>query len=356
MEDGRPGDPRPATPPAWPPPTGTPSRSRTALEEVGAEHGLSARQGPGPGPRRRSPAARVGLPLFESIEVLGREKSIDRIDAALAKLSAEPGRPPVEGAAVTVKNYSVSGCAAGLDRRACTTRFRRRPAAAAAPRRHGGRRPRVRGRKDQGPQGRRAALTLGAASYCSRLSRALVAVTVAVTVVLAPAGPASAGVWQLTDGFEPGTNPENRWSPTVVGTLLGALLHRAVSGRRAPGPASPTGGCLYRPGLVRRSGDHHPHAVRIDPPGTHQVHRGRLGEAARPGVPAERRSDRSRHLDVHRAEDRAVSRLEGRLHPPHGELDRAARRRRPAVRPGGHGQRPLPAEIELDDVVVQCTY
>ncbi|GAB1818629.1 hypothetical protein HerbRD11066_17930 [Herbidospora sp. RD11066] len=44
------------------------------------------------------------------------------------------------------------------------------------------------------------------------MSRALVAVTVAAAVTLAPAGPASAGIWQLTDGFEPSTNPESRWS------------------------------------------------------------------------------------------------------------------------------------------------
>lgn len=30
----------------------------------------------------------VGLPLFESLEILGREKTIARIDAALAKLAA----------------------------------------------------------------------------------------------------------------------------------------------------------------------------------------------------------------------------------------------------------------------------
>ncbi|CAM5411415.1 Glutamate--tRNA ligase OS=Streptomyces microflavus OX=1919 GN=gltX PE=3 SV=1 [Streptomyces microflavus] len=30
----------------------------------------------------------VGLPLFESLEVLGKEKTLARIDAALAKLAA----------------------------------------------------------------------------------------------------------------------------------------------------------------------------------------------------------------------------------------------------------------------------
>jgi glutamyl-tRNA synthetase len=30
----------------------------------------------------------VGLPLFESLEILGKEKTLARIDAALAKLTA----------------------------------------------------------------------------------------------------------------------------------------------------------------------------------------------------------------------------------------------------------------------------
>lgn len=30
----------------------------------------------------------IGLPLFESLEILGREKTIARIDAALAELTA----------------------------------------------------------------------------------------------------------------------------------------------------------------------------------------------------------------------------------------------------------------------------
>lgn len=30
----------------------------------------------------------VGLPLFESLEILGKERSLARIDATLAKLSA----------------------------------------------------------------------------------------------------------------------------------------------------------------------------------------------------------------------------------------------------------------------------
>ncbi|GAB1822047.1 glutamate--tRNA ligase [Herbidospora sp. RD11066] len=60
---------------------------KTALEEVGAEHGLKL--GKAQAPIRVAITGRtVGLPLFESIEALGREKSITRINAALAKLSA----------------------------------------------------------------------------------------------------------------------------------------------------------------------------------------------------------------------------------------------------------------------------
>lgn len=63
----------------------TPDALKTALEEVGAEHGLKL--GKAQAPVRVAITGRtVGLPLFESIEVLGREKSIERINAALSKL------------------------------------------------------------------------------------------------------------------------------------------------------------------------------------------------------------------------------------------------------------------------------
>ncbi|TKK88652.1 glutamate--tRNA ligase [Herbidospora galbida] len=62
-----------------------PEALKTALEEVGAEHGLKL--GKAQAPVRVAITGRtVGLPLFESIEVLGREKSIERLNAALAKL------------------------------------------------------------------------------------------------------------------------------------------------------------------------------------------------------------------------------------------------------------------------------
>ncbi|MEU7939850.1 glutamate--tRNA ligase [Microbispora bryophytorum] len=63
-----------------------PDSLKTALEEVGLAHGLKL--GKAQAPVRVAITGRtVGLPLFESIEVLGRERSLDRVRAALAKLA-----------------------------------------------------------------------------------------------------------------------------------------------------------------------------------------------------------------------------------------------------------------------------
>ncbi|MEV4248855.1 glutamate--tRNA ligase [Streptosporangium canum] len=62
-----------------------PESLKSALEEVGTEHGLKL--GKAQAPVRVAVTGRtVGLPLFESIEALGRERSMDRIRAALARL------------------------------------------------------------------------------------------------------------------------------------------------------------------------------------------------------------------------------------------------------------------------------
>ncbi|MEU1731022.1 glutamate--tRNA ligase [Streptosporangium sp. NPDC020145] len=64
-----------------------PDSLKAALEEVGAEHGLKL--GKAQAPVRVAITGRtVGLPLFESIEALGRERSAARIRAALARLEA----------------------------------------------------------------------------------------------------------------------------------------------------------------------------------------------------------------------------------------------------------------------------
>lgn len=64
-----------------------PESLKTALEEVGVEQGLKL--GKAQAPVRVAVTGRtVGLPLFESIEVLGRERSIERLRAALTKLQA----------------------------------------------------------------------------------------------------------------------------------------------------------------------------------------------------------------------------------------------------------------------------
>jgi glutamyl-tRNA synthetase len=58
---------------------------KTALEEAGAEHGLKL--GKAQAPIRVAVTGRtVGLPLFESLEVLGRERTLARLDAALKTL------------------------------------------------------------------------------------------------------------------------------------------------------------------------------------------------------------------------------------------------------------------------------
>ncbi|MEV4455890.1 glutamate--tRNA ligase [Microbispora sp. NPDC049633] len=63
-----------------------PESLKTALEEVGLAHGLKL--GKAQAPVRVAITGRtVGLPLFESIEVLGRERSLDRLRTALARLS-----------------------------------------------------------------------------------------------------------------------------------------------------------------------------------------------------------------------------------------------------------------------------
>ncbi|GAA4936167.1 glutamate--tRNA ligase [Streptomonospora halophila] len=60
---------------------------KTALEEVGQSHGLKL--GKAQAPVRVAVTGRsVGLPLFESLELLGRGRTRQRIDAALARLNA----------------------------------------------------------------------------------------------------------------------------------------------------------------------------------------------------------------------------------------------------------------------------
>jgi glutamyl-tRNA synthetase len=60
---------------------------KNAVLSAGEEHGLKL--GKAQAPVRVAVTGRtVGLPLFESLEVLGRERTLARIDAALAKLAA----------------------------------------------------------------------------------------------------------------------------------------------------------------------------------------------------------------------------------------------------------------------------
>jgi glutamyl-tRNA synthetase len=65
----------------------SPDSLKNAVLAAGEEHGLKL--GKAQAPVRVAVTGRtVGLPLFESLEVLGREKTLSRIDTALTKLSA----------------------------------------------------------------------------------------------------------------------------------------------------------------------------------------------------------------------------------------------------------------------------
>ncbi|NGO43306.1 glutamate--tRNA ligase [Streptomyces ureilyticus] len=65
----------------------SPEPLKAAVLAAGEEHGLKL--GKAQAPVRVAVTGRtVGLPLFESLEVLGKEKTLTRIDAALAKLTA----------------------------------------------------------------------------------------------------------------------------------------------------------------------------------------------------------------------------------------------------------------------------
>lgn len=65
----------------------SPESLKEAVLAAGEEHGLKL--GKAQAPVRVAVTGRtVGLPLFESLEILGKEKSLTRIDATLAKLAA----------------------------------------------------------------------------------------------------------------------------------------------------------------------------------------------------------------------------------------------------------------------------
>jgi glutamyl-tRNA synthetase len=62
---------------------------------VGEKHGMKL--GKAQAPVRVAVTGRtIGLPLFESLEVLGRERTLARVDAALAELAANPPQAPAQ--------------------------------------------------------------------------------------------------------------------------------------------------------------------------------------------------------------------------------------------------------------------
>jgi glutamyl-tRNA synthetase len=65
----------------------SPDSLKEAVLAAGEAHGLKL--GKAQAPVRVAVTGRtVGLPLFESLQVLGRDRTLARIDAALAKLTA----------------------------------------------------------------------------------------------------------------------------------------------------------------------------------------------------------------------------------------------------------------------------
>jgi glutamyl-tRNA synthetase len=68
---------------------------RSGLDEAATEHGLKL--GKAQAPVRVAVTGRtIGLPLFESVELLGRERTLARIDAAAARLRCSaPGLCPI---------------------------------------------------------------------------------------------------------------------------------------------------------------------------------------------------------------------------------------------------------------------
>ncbi|WP_066362862.1 hypothetical protein [Herbidospora mongoliensis] len=187
----------------------------------------------------------------------------------------------------------------------------------------------------------------------SRLSRALVAVTVALTVTLAPAGPASAGIWQLTDGFEPATNPASRWTPTAVGTCWGPYYTGGIGPART-GTGFAHWRVLYQPDWCSIG-----RTIRLSPVV------GRTGVRCTAGIWARLRGgDPQLNVEVIDPDTWTYIALKTvpypgwvagwTLHTVTWTAQRPDVVLRFALLAKGNG--PYPAEIELDDAIVQCTY
>jgi glutamyl-tRNA synthetase len=68
---------------------------KETVTAVGEQHGLKL--GKAQAPVRVAVTGRtIGLPLFESLEVLGRERTLGRLDAALERLTENPPAPPAQ--------------------------------------------------------------------------------------------------------------------------------------------------------------------------------------------------------------------------------------------------------------------
>ncbi|MBO3752646.1 hypothetical protein J5X84_41905 [Streptosporangiaceae bacterium NEAU-GS5] len=187
----------------------------------------------------------------------------------------------------------------------------------------------------------------------ARLSRAFIAATVAAAVVLAPAGPASAGIWQLTDGFEPASNPASRWTPTVVGTCWGPYYTSSTRPARS-GTGFAHWRVLYRPDWCSIG-----RTIQLTPVIS------RPGISCSAGIWAKLRGG-DPQLNVEVIDPDTWTYLALKSVPYPGSTDSwtlhtvtwTAQRPNVVLRftLGAMGPGPYPAEIELDDAIVQCTY
>lgn len=188
----------------------------------------------------------------------------------------------------------------------------------------------------------------------SRLSRAFVAVTVALTVVLAPAGPASAGVWQLSDGFEPSSNPASRWSADGEGTCWGPYYTGGIGPVRT-GTGFAHWRVLYWPDWcsIGRTITLVPFVTRPGPIRCTAGIWARL-RGQGPQLNVEVIDPDTWTYIALKTVPYPGYRADYTLHTVSWTAQRADVVLRFAL--GAMGSGPYPAEIELDDAVVQCTY
>ncbi|GAB1818868.1 hypothetical protein HerbRD11066_20320 [Herbidospora sp. RD11066] len=185
------------------------------------------------------------------------------------------------------------------------------------------------------------------------MSRVFAAVTVAAAVVLVPAGPASAGIWQLTDGFEPSTSPETRWGVDGEGTCWGPYYTSTTRSART-GTGFAHWRVLYRPDWCSIG-----RTIQLTPVP------GRTGVRCTAGIWAKLRGG-GPQLNVEVIDPSTWTYIALKSVPYPGWTESwtlhtvswTAQRSDVVLRfaLGATDNGPYPAEIELDDAIVQCAY